>query len=134
MNQSHASQILLRRALYADAIASGGMGLIMLALAGELGELLGIHSSLLRPLGIGFLPWAALLAWLASRSDIPRRVAWGVVCLNLLYAVDSILLLFTGWVELTTLGYLFVVIQAVAVAGLAELQWFGLRRAAPRPA
>ena len=128
MTMTGNSQSLLRRALWADAIASGATGLLLLAAAGPLSALLGPHTGFLRPVGLGFLPWAALLVWLATRDDIPRRIAWAVVALNLLYAVDSVLLLFTGWVELTTFGYVFVVVQALAVAGLAELQYFGLRR------
>ena len=130
MNVVRESQTLLRRALWADAVASGGTGLLLIAAAGPLAGLLGLNAEFLRPVGIGFLPWAALLVWLATRADIPRRIAWGVVILNVLYAIDSLLLLVTGWVQLTTLGYLFVVAQALAVGGLAELQYFGLRRAA----
>ena len=70
------------------------------------------------------------MLWLATRPEIPRRFGFAVVALNAVYAVDSILLLFTGWVELTTLGFVFVLAQALAVAALAELQWLGLRRAA----
>ena len=50
---------------------------------------------------------------------------------NLLWAVDSLLLLVTGWVAPTTLGYAVVVGQALAVAVFAGLQYVGLRRAAP---
>ena len=130
MNTLRDSQTLLRRALWADAVASGAMGLLLAAAAGPLASLLGVDASFLRPVGIGFLPWAALLVWLAMRADIPRRVAWAVVIFNVLYSIDSLLLLVTGLVELTTLGYLFIVAQALAVAALAELQYFGLRRAA----
>jgi hypothetical protein len=42
--------------------------------------------------------------------------------------LDSVLLLFTGWVEPTGLGEVFVIAQAVVVAVVAELELVGLRR------
>ena len=123
------SATLLRRALQVDAVVSGATGLLLTAAAGPLADLLGLHVDLLRFAGLSLLPFAILLAWLAARPTVPRRMVWAVIAYNLLWAVDSILLLTTGWVSPTTLGMLFVAGQALIVAGLAELQWFGLRRA-----
>ncbi len=50
--------------------------------------------------------------------------------MNILWAVDSALLLLTGWVAPTGLGLAFVLVQAGAVAVLAEAQYLGLRRMA----
>ena len=47
---------------------------------------------------------------------------------NLLWALDSLLLLTTGWVAPTLWGYLFTVVQALAVVAFAGLQYAGLRR------
>jgi hypothetical protein len=44
--------------------------------------------------------------------------------------IDSVVLLFTGWVQPNSLGYLFVVGQATFVAVMAELQFIGLRKSA----
>lgn len=51
-----------------------------------------------------------------------------MVVVNLLWAIDSIALLFTGWIDPNGLGVAFVVAQAVVVFGFAELEYVGLRR------
>lgn len=123
-------QDLLRRALLADGIVSGGAGAVLLLAAEPFGDLFGMPTVLLRWAGVSLFPFAAVLVYLATRPRIPRRYAWGVVGYNLLWAIDSILLLALGWVEPTALGYAFVLVQALAVLGFAELQYFGLRRSA----
>lgn len=123
-------QLLLRRALLADGIAGGAMGLLMTLAADPLAERLGLPTILLLLAGLSLLPFAALLLYLARRPSVPRRLAWGIVAYNLLWVAESVLLLLGGWVEPTTLGYVFVAGQALAVLCLAELQVFGLRRAA----
>ncbi len=47
---------------------------------------------------------------------------------NAVWAADCVILLVSGWVAPTGLGYGFVIAQALVVALLAELQYFGLRR------
>jgi hypothetical protein len=54
-----------------------------------------------------------------------------VVAGNLVWVGASILAVVAGWWSPTTLGTVFVVAQAAAVALFAELQLTGLRR--PRP-
>jgi hypothetical protein len=50
------------------------------------------------------------------------------IVLNVLWTVDSVLILLTGWVSPTELGYAFVVVQALGVAILASLEYVGWRR------
>jgi hypothetical protein len=57
-----------------------------------------------------------------------RPAVWVIIVANAAWTAASLLLLVSGWVTPTTLGYLFVVVQAAAVAIFAELQWLGLRR------
>ena len=123
-------QGLLRRALQADALACAAFGLTLATLAGPLATSLGLPVLLPRIVGLGLLPYAALVALLAGRATISRRLAWGVVALNLLWAADSLLLLLSGWVAPTTLGVVFIVLQALLVAGIAGVQLLGLRRSA----
>lgn len=131
MTLSHPN--LLRYAILADALVSGAAGLLMLLGADLLAGLLGLPVTLLRYAGLSLLPFAALVAWLGARAHPPRAAVWAVVAYNVLWAVDSILLLLTGWVSPTALGYAFVVAQAIAVALFAELQYLGMRRR-PAPA
>lgn len=119
--------ISLRSALAMDAVASLATGLLLVAAAGPLAGLFGLPEILLRLCGVFFLPWAALVGWLAGRPVPHRRaVAW-VAGLNAVWAVDSVVLLFTGWVSPTTLGTAFVLAQAAAVAVFAAVQATALR-------
>jgi hypothetical protein len=119
----------LHRALLADAAATAATGLLLSFGAGALSGLLGLHETLLRFAGLSLLPFAAFVLWLARRPEPSRPAVWGVIAYNAVWAVDSLLILLLGWVAPTTLGYVFVVGQAVVVAAFAELQYFGLRRA-----
>jgi hypothetical protein len=121
----------LRRVLRADALVSGATGLILLVAAGRLADLFGVPAGLPRYAGLALLPYAALVALLATRERPSRPAVWAVIAGNAVWAVGSILLLFVGWIEPTTLGVVFVAAQAAVVAVFAELQWFGLRRSAP---
>jgi hypothetical protein len=131
MSTLTASWNLLRRALLADGVISGTTGLLMFAAAGPLGSLLGLNVALLRAAGLSLLPFAALLVYLAARDRTPHRLVWGIVGYNLLWVLDSVLLLVTGWAEPTLLGYLFTLGQALVVAVFAGLQYVGLRRSEP---
>jgi len=119
---------LLRLALAGDAIASGAMGLLMLAGGGVLAGLLGLPAGLLQAAGAILLPYAALVALLARRTEMPAWAVWTVIGVNLVWAADSLLLLASGWVAPSGLGIAFVTLQALAVAGFAALQWAGLAR------
>jgi hypothetical protein len=124
--------LFLRRALLLDAAASGAMGVLLLLAASPLEVWLGLPTALLRGAGLVLLPFTAWVAWIAARDSLSRRMVGAVIVVNVLWALDSELLLFTGWVEPTTLGYAFVLAQAVVVAGLAEAQYVGLRRSSSR--
>ncbi|MCW7539249.1 hypothetical protein OOT46_15500 [Aquabacterium sp. A7-Y] len=119
----------LRRVLAADALLSGASGLLMTAGAAFLAPRLGLPAELLGVAGLSLLPFAAALAWLATRRQLPRAALWALVAYNTLWVLDSALLLAGGWFEPTWLGQAFVVLQALVVAVLAELQVVGLRRA-----
>jgi hypothetical protein len=121
--------MFLRRVLIADAIASAATGLLMLLAAAPLEQWLALPAGLLRAAGASLLPFAAIVGWLALHETISRAGVWMVIGLNALWVVDSVALLFTGWVQPAVLGYAFVLAQAAAVAVLAELEYVGLRRA-----
>ena len=118
----------LRRVLLADAVSGLAMGLMLIAGAGMLEPLLGLPAALLREAGFILLPIAAFVGYTAIRQELSRRMVWAVVVINALWVVDSFVLLFSGWVSPTVLGQVFVAGQAVVVAVLAELEFFGVRR------
>ncbi|MGH2523467.1 MAG: hypothetical protein ACRDH2_13265, partial [Anaerolineales bacterium] len=59
---------------------------------------------------------------------VPRPLVWGLVAGNLAWALGCVLLLLSGRVAPSLLGMAYVLVQAVTVGVLAELQFFGLRR------
>jgi hypothetical protein len=122
------SSTFLRRALMLDAVASGGAGLLMIAGAGLLEGLLGLPAALLRGAGLVLVPYVAFVIWTGSRETISRPAVWAIIAANVLWAAASGLLLVSGWVAPTGLGYAFVIGQALVVAVLGELQYMGLRR------
>ncbi|HEX2554043.1 MAG TPA: hypothetical protein VHL98_10090 [Microvirga sp.] len=121
---------LLRQALLADAVTTAACAALLIAGAGFLDDLLGLPAALLRGAGLVLLPFVALVAWLGTRTRLPRLAVLAAIGLNALWAVDSVLLLVSGWVAPTAAGLAFVIAQGVVVAMYAELQLMGLRRSA----
>ena len=120
----------LRRVLIADAVISGTTGLLLIAAAHPLSQLLAIVPGLLRATGASLIPFAAFVTWVCTRAAIPRTSVWTVIALNAAWVVASFALLFVDGFDPSRLGVAFIVLQAVAVAGLAEAQYVGLRRRA----
>jgi hypothetical protein len=119
---------LLRRALLADATLSAIAGIALVLAAGPVGTLLDLPAVALRIAGVIFIPFAAFAGWLGTRDRVRRTLVFVLIALNALWAVDSVLLLFSGWVETTPLGECFVVGQALLTAVVAEVEFIGLRR------
>jgi len=132
MSYDHSSTFL-RRALVLDAVASGATGLLMIAGAGLVEGLLGLPATLLRGAGLVLVPYVAFVLYAGTRAAIPRPAVWTIIAANGLWAAASALLLISGWVAPTALGYAFVIAQALVVALLGELQYMGLRREPSRP-
>ena len=117
-----------RRVFLADAIVCVATGLLLWVGADFLAGLLQLPDALLRPVGLFLIPYGALVAYVGTRVSPPRWAVWMLVLVNVLWSVDSIVLLVSGWVTPNALGYAFVIAQAVIVAGFAELQYVGLRQ------
>lgn len=120
---------LLRLALRLDAVASGALGVLAVAGAPALDELLGAPAAVLRWTGAFLVGYALALALLAARRHVPRPAAWAVVGGNAAWVLGSIGAAVVGRDPLTALGTGVVLAQAAAVAVFADLQWLGLRRA-----
>lgn len=120
---------LLRYALRADAIfciATGAIGLID---AQRLATTLGIQPLALSILGSAVALYGAFLFYTAAQPQVSRRIAMAALILDLIWVIDSAVLLVSGWLALTSAGMWAVGLMAIAVAVLAELTFFGLRRA-----
>jgi hypothetical protein len=124
---------LLRRVLVVDAVFSGASGVAMIAFAGAFASLLQLPVELISEAGIVLLPFAAFVGFVASRGAPSRLAVWTIIAINIFWAVDSIVLLFSGWVAPNALGYAVVIAQAAGVLVLADLEYMGLKRS-PVPA
>jgi hypothetical protein len=118
----------LRWVLFIDAATCVATGLLAMIGSSTLDQLLGLPTELLRYAGLSLLPFAAFVVYLATRETFSKSMVWAVILLNALWTADSLLLLLTGWVNPTELGYVFVVAQALGVAMLAGLEYVGWRK------
>ena len=113
-------RLTLRFALLIDAVISGANGVAYLVAAGPIGDLLGLPAGILRVVGAGFLVYA-LAVWLVSRRPASAAVA-AVIAGNVAWVAGSLALAIAGWEDPTTAGTVWIVLQALIVAGFAELQ------------
>jgi hypothetical protein len=123
-----ASVTFLRRVLFADAATCIASGLVFMLGSGFFGQFLGLPVKLLQYAGISLLPFGAFLIYLALHENPSQPAVWTIILLNVLWTVDSVLLLLTGWTQPTLPGIGFVLFQAFAVAIFAALEYFGLRK------
>lgn len=119
----------LRYVLFADAATCVACGLLLSAGGIFLQGTTGLPASLMFYAGLSLFPFAAFLVYTATRKSISKTAVWLIIGLNLLWAIDSFLLLASGYVAPTTFGYVFVIFQAVGVLMFADLEFIGLRKA-----
>jgi len=122
------SSLFLRRILTLDALSCVAMGLLMGLGAGPLAPLLGLPQPLVRTAGLLLLPLAAYIGWLATRPSPPRPLVWIVILGNLGWTAESFALIGQSQRAITALGTGFVSAQALAVLGLAALEYIGIRK------
>ncbi len=119
---------LLRAALVADAVASGGMGVLLVVGAGPLAPLLGLPEPLLFFAGIALVPFAALVAWAGASAPPVRGAVHAIAFVNLAWVAASIGVLIALPTPPTFPGYTFMLVQALAVLLLAATQSVAVRR------
>jgi hypothetical protein len=118
----------LRFALGIDAAISAATALLMIAGTSLLAAWTRLPEPLLTWVGAGLLPYVVVVGWMTTRASLPRAGVWAVIACNLVYAIDCVWLLASGYGSPNTLGQAFVIVQAVAVVAFAELQWMAIRR------
>lgn len=119
----------LRYILFADATTSVACGLLFLFGGTFMQNLTGLPASLLFYAGLSLFPFAAFLIYAATRKSISKTAVWAIIGINLLWSIDSFLLLFSGYVAPTTFGYIFVILQAIGVLIYADLEFIAMRKA-----
>jgi hypothetical protein len=120
---------LLRFALRLDAAVTAANGVAYLGLCWLLDGWLGVPAAFLAAAGAFLLAFAAFVGRLATRRSPSRLAVGAVIAANVVWALDSVLLLAVDGFGPTVAGQVVVAVQAAGVAGLAALQYAGLRRA-----
>ncbi|WP_433663315.1 hypothetical protein ACQPW1_14985 [Nocardia sp. CA-128927] len=119
----------LRTALRVDGWGTGAFGVVMLAGAVVLRDLLGLPTAWSIPFGVAMLGGALVLLLIAGAPEIPCCQACAVVAVNALSAIGMVVLTLSGLIDLTGLGIAFMFIGAAVVAIFATVEFAGLRRA-----
>jgi hypothetical protein len=129
MSSIFASPRFLRNVLRADAVAGALSSLLHLLAAGMLAELLGLPHGVLVMSGAALLVYVAMATYLAVCDPIPRGGVSMLIAANWAWVGACAVEFMMNASALTPLGQGYLVVHALAVAVLAELEWFGLRRA-----
>ena len=119
----------LRKVLYADILFSGAGAILMVAGSPFLPPWLDLPADLLVAAGLALIPWVVMLVLVVRRVGVPGAMLGLIVGINFLWAVTSVFLLASGWVQPNALGIALVAFQAAVVALLGALQYAGLRQA-----
>jgi hypothetical protein len=121
-----ASPRFLRNVLWTDAASCVGSAALQLAAPAALARMLGLPAQLILASGVFLVGVALYIGFLASRAQPPRPGVWLLIAGNWAWVAGCVVLAFGSGV--TALGVAYLVLQAVAVTVLAELEWLGLRR------
>jgi hypothetical protein len=122
----------LRTVLRIDAATCVATGLLMTLGASSLAGLTQLPSQLLFAAGLSLLPIAAFIVFVAARAPVWPLGVWLIILGNIGWVLASVWLLIAGTVTPNALGAAFVIVQAMAVAVLATLEFMGVRDA-PAP-
>jgi hypothetical protein len=121
-NPTLTREALLRLVLKLDAVVTGANGAAYLAAAGPLEELLGVDAAVQRPIGAFLMLFAAGVWLVATRPAISRRAVMAIAGANALWVIASLAFAITGVSSPTTVGTVWIVLQALVVGGFAFLQ------------
>jgi hypothetical protein len=125
----HNTSLLLRRTLQANGIFSSLGGVLLIAGTVPITAFLGLQTPIiLIVVGIVSLLYAVSLFLTTARPSIDRRAGMTYAIIDGACAVASFVILFTGWVPLTTEGNWAIGLFAIIGAIFAELQFLGSRR------
>lgn len=127
---------LLRRTLWGNAAFSVLCGAMLVAFAAPVAtsaapaasSVAGFALALLfELLGVGVVAFGGLCAWVASRAELPRRLAGFICAADIAWVAASALVLVLP-VSWTTAGIAGIVVVALIVADFGILEYLGLRR------
>jgi hypothetical protein len=122
-----------RHALLADAVVSGGAGLLQVAGGAAVVSLFGLPQALVLGSGLFMLAYAAALVVL-TRASVLRRLWVAVIVVgNFAWADACVALWAFDVISPTPLGTAWLLVQAAGVTALAVWQGIGWRMSPPLP-
>jgi hypothetical protein len=121
-------QNFLRYVLWADAISCLGCGILQVALNGPLSSFFGLSENLLMGTGVFLLVYGLVVAFLATRTQVPIAILGLLIVGNIMWGVLAVAILLSGDARITLLGKGYVTVQALTVLILAQLQYFTVRQ------
>ena len=125
----------LRTILKLDAATCFSSGLLLTLGATLLSPWLGLPATFLFYAGLALLPAGLFILWTALRPMLPQWALLLIIVGNVLWSVESLVLLtMPNMAPRTMLGTICVIMQAVMVAGFALLEWRGYRAMRQSPA
>jgi hypothetical protein len=121
-NPSITREALLRLVLKLDAVVTAATGVAYLAAAGPLEDLFGVDAAVQRPIGAFLMLFAAGVWLVATRPAISRNAVLGIAGANALWVVAALAFAIAGVSSPTTVGTVWVVLQALVVGGFVTVQ------------
>ncbi len=128
IQSSYNRNALLRNSLRGNAAFSGLSGAALIAGAGPLASVLGVHPAISMPLGAGLIVFALAVAKISAPDRLRADTGVVVALLDLAWVAASASLLLVGGLGLTTIGMIAVGLVAEVIGTLAVLQMFGARK------
>ena len=121
-------QNFLRYVLWANAISCLVCGILQVTLAGPLSSYFGLSQDLLMGTGVFLLVYGAVVAFLATRTQVPIAILGLLIVGNIMWGVLAAAILLGGDARITLLGKGYVTAQALTVLILAQMQFFSVRQ------
>ena len=122
-----------RRTLLANACVTAVSAVLIFAARESLYPLFGLESSgLLASIAVGLGVYAAILAVVARREALDRRVVMTAAILDAAWVAGSAVVLIAAWTQVAPAGRMLLMVTAVIVEVFATLQ-FRAARAMPAP-
>ena len=117
----------LRYVLWADAATCLAFGLLLTIGAGFLESLLGLPANLMFYAGVSLFPFTAFVLFTTTQKSISKTAIWIIICVNILWIIDSFLLLFLGY-NINNLGSAIVILQALGVLIFTITEFFLMQK------
>ena len=122
-----AKDAFLRFAIRLDAVLTGLVGVVGVALAHRIAELSGTTPAIEYSVGAFFIAYFVGVYGLSLRKHV-RTTGVALVIGNIVFTVATVAIVLAGVWPLTTMGIVLTLASGVYTLVMADLQYLGLRR------